>query len=197
MNYTHYIDVMSDGLVRACFPWSVPLALDRAEGEPVLLDGPVTWEGPLVTSVLYHLEGQLVWKETRPLAEVQAAAIDAIDSAADKVRQEVVSKQTNTEEYKRAETQAREYRAAGYPADPVPSCVASWAAAKRRDGWTGREAADDIIATADRWYALLDGIRALRLAAKEDVRHAVDGDEVAARTQQFQQDLTNLMKGTV
>lgn len=141
------------------------------------------------------VDGVVVWVETSPLKDVIAAAVAAIDGAADAVRLEVISKQTNAEEYRRAEQQAREHAAAGYPADDVPSCVASWAKAKHRDAWTSKDAADDIIATADRWYGLLDAIRDLRLCAKEDARHAADAAEVAARAGQFSNDLFTLMKG--
>lgn len=148
------------------------------------------------TEVLRYRGGSaLVWEETAPLGDMQDYAINQIDSAADRVRQGIVSKQTNTEEYKRAEAQARAFAAAGYPEDGAPSCVAAWADAKRRDGWTARTAADDIIATADRWYALLDAIRALRLIAKEDVRHAVNTATITARVAQFHSDLMALVTG--
>jgi len=160
-------------------------------------EGRLSFSPPSPTSVLNLEEGEdePVWVETASLADLVLRAIDQIDSAADVARQDVIAKQTNTEEYRRAEQQAREHAAAGYPVDDVPSCVASWAKAKRREAWTGKDAADDIIATADRWYGLLDMIRELRLCAKEDVRHAADAAEVGARAGEFAADLSNLMKG--
>ena len=137
----------------------------------------------------------LVWVETLTLVEAIANAISQIDGAADAARLEVLSRQTNTVEYQRAEQQARAFKASGYPSDDVPGPVASWAKAKYRDGWTARQAADDIIATADSWYALLDAIRDLRLCAKEDVRHASSNDDVSTRVKQFSSDLYDLMKG--
>ena len=137
----------------------------------------------------------LVWVETLPLSAVVSTAINTIDSVADTVRLGVISKQTNMEEYKRSEQQARAFKTSGYPVDDVPSCVASWARAKYREGWTAQQAADDIIATADRWYGLLDSIRDLRLCAKEDVRHATSSSSVAVRVQQFTSDLTSLTTG--
>jgi hypothetical protein len=176
-----------------------------AEDAPVidghdLVEAPVDFDrgwpaAPTDTAVLHWVDGALAWVETAPVADLIERGIQQIDGAADTSRLGVLSKASATEEYKRSEAQARAYRAAGYPPDDVPSCVASWAKAKRRDAWTAQQAADDIIATADEWYGLLDGIRDLRLCAKEDVRHAADSGEVAARVQQFSADLTDLMKG--
>jgi hypothetical protein len=135
------------------------------------------------------------WVETATLADLVAAGISDIDSTADAARLDVLSRPTNSEEYRQAETQAREFKAAGYPATDVPEDVDSWASAKYRDGWTAQQAADDIIATADTWRGLLSSIRRLRLSAKEDVRHAADGAGITARVGTFKTDLANLMKG--
>lgn len=157
------------------------------------------WQGAIPLSDPPAPDAVLEWQDApvwvASISEIIAHAIDKIDSAADSARLEVISRQTNTEEYKRAEQQARAFSAAGYPSGSVPSCVASWAKAKYRDGWTAQEAADDIIATADRWYGILDSIRDLRLCAKEDVRHASTSNEVSARVQQFTADLASLMMG--
>jgi hypothetical protein len=136
-----------------------------------------------------------VWVETLPLASAVAAAIGVVDGIADQARLGVLSKQSNTEEYRRAEQQARAFKAAGYPPADVPSCVASWAKARYRDGWTDQQAADDIIATADRWYGILDVIRDLRLRAKEDVRYASSNGDVSARVLHFKSDLSTLITG--
>lgn len=68
-----------------------------------------------------------------------------------------------------------------------------WATAKQ---WTAQQATDDIMATADEWYAALDKIRDLRLNAKENVRRvtgvAADIDAIVA---QFMTELSTLMKG--
>lgn len=137
----------------------------------------------LDTEVAYFRDDTVIWIDTASLAEHRTNAIGAIDAAGEALRLAVISKMTQTPEYERAEQHAREYRAAGYPEGEdayVPPGVSSWAMAKWRAGWTARQAADDILATADRWYALLDDIRALRLANKEDVRHATTAGEVAA-----------------
>jgi hypothetical protein len=162
----------------------------------------VDWQEPLNLSDCPSNTSRLkwsgqapVWVETAPLANVTARAIDQIDGAASAARLAVISQQTNMPEYERAERHAREYKAAGYPVDDVPRAVAGWAAAKHRESWTARQAADDIIATADAWIGLLDDIRDLRLYAKEDVRYAADCEEVTARVEQFSNELTNLMKG--
>jgi len=193
----------SDNLIAGCMwqddPDDGPVVPQHdAPYGTVLVDPPepFTRDGRRDTEMAYLIDGQIVWRDVQPLVDAVVDAVAAIDTAADVARMEVIARQTNTTEYQRAETQARAFKAAGYPDKDVPSCVASWAKAKRRDGWTARQAADDIIVTADRWYGVLDAIRELRLCAKEDVRHAAGNDDVAARAAQFAADLSNLMKGT-
>lgn len=195
----HFAEVDADGLVLQVLTVdddSEPQAAhDGAQIFP--LAEPIDWAAqPTETSAVMWNDGAPAWVEMSQLAALVDRAISAIDSAADAARSDVISRQTNTLEYQRVEMQARSFRTAGYPDTDVPSGVASWASAKYRDGWTARQAADDIIATADAWYGLLDGIRDLRLHAKEDVRHAADGGEIAARVAVFKTDLSNLMRGT-
>lgn len=203
MTTYHFADVMPDGCVRACLPGEGEddgsLFVPEVEGIAVMLDGPINWRGPTPTAVLYwECELGLHWKEGATAADLPAIreqAIDAIDTAGEALRMAVISRMTQTPEYVRAEQHAREYRAAGYPEGEdayVPPGVASWAMAKWRQAWTARQAADDILATADRWYALLDEIRALRLANKEDARHATTAGEVAAIVADMQADMQAL-----
>lgn len=152
-------------------------------------------EAPTPTSEYMWTDAGPTWVEKAPLDIVVERTIDRIDSAADTARMAVIAKQTNTPEYQRAEAQARAFKAAGYPVGAVPRNVAGWVAAKWRDEMSAQQAADDIIATADRWYQLLDDIRDMRLAAKEDVRHAADPAEVAARARLLETDLYTLMAG--
>lgn len=131
----------------------------------------------------YRGGSSLVWEETASVEEIRARAIGSIDAAGEELRMAVITRLTQTPEYERAERHAREYQAAGYPEGEyayVPPGVASWAQAKWREGWTARQAADDILATADRWYQILDDIRALRLTNKEDVRAAGTAAEITA-----------------
>ncbi len=154
-----------------------------------------TREGRRDTEAAYWRDGAIEWEDHAVLEDERAAAIDAIDAAGETLRLAVISRMTQTTEYVRAEQHAREYRAAGYPEGEdayVPPAVASWAMAKWRQAWTARQAADDILATADRWYALLDEIRALRLANKEDARHAQTASEVAAIVADMQADMRAL-----
>jgi len=140
-------------------------------------------EGRHDTEAAYWIDGAITWVDETPIEQYRAGGIDAIDASGETLRMAVISRMTQTPEYVRAEQHAREYRSAGYPEGEdayVPPGVASWAMAKWRAGWTARQAADDILATADRWYALLDEIRTLRLTNKEDVRHAATAGEVAA-----------------
>lgn len=157
------------------------------------------WQGrldfgaqPSPTSAYLWVDGEPKWVEVGTLAEAVDAAVLKIDSEADLARLQIVGDPTKIAEYQRAEIQAREYQAGGYVGTPPP-CVECWARAK---GWPGEQAANDIIATADAWYRLMERIRDLRLCAKEAVRNAPDSGAVAARAQQFTADLANLMKGT-
>lgn len=158
-------------------------------------DEEFTREGRRDTEAAYFVDGAISWVDGTPIDQHRAGAIDAIDAAGEALRLAVISRMTQTPEYMRAEQHAREYRAAGYPEGEdayVPPGVASWAMAKWREGWTARQAADDILATADRWYGLLDEIRALRLANKEDARHATTAGEVAVIVADMQADMRAL-----
>jgi hypothetical protein len=129
--------------------------------------------------------------DARALAILVDHAVAAIDAHADAARNAVVGDGTRVVEYKRAEDGARAFKAAGY-AGTAPPSVASWAAAK---DWTWQQSADDIIAAADRWYGALDAIRALRLQAKEDIRHAATNAAVDAILATFIATLTAAMQG--
>ncbi|MBD8531584.1 MULTISPECIES: hypothetical protein [unclassified Massilia] len=159
------------------------------------LPGPIDWsEQSTPTEVLHLIDEVPKWIETAPLAQIRAQAITAIDAAAESLRLAVVNRMTmQSEEYRRVEAQARAWREAGYPEEEggagAPRGVAGWAMAKWRDGWTNRQAADDILATADGWMHILDEVRDLRLMNKEDVRHAAEGAEIAAITADMRIDM--------
>ncbi|HEX9173858.1 MAG TPA: hypothetical protein VF861_14490 [Telluria sp.] len=191
MTYTHYADVLPDGRVRACFPWAgPPAALDRAEGEAVLLDGPVDWRGPTPTSVLHYLDGAFAWVEMAGLPAAQAYAIAEIDRIADAVRLSVAGDAARIEEYKVARAEALAYCDAGFEGDPPPY-VQAWVRPGKRDA---RQAAEDILATADRFQAILLKIRQLRLDAKEDVRDILDAAAAAAVLLNFTADLMTYLE---
>lgn len=161
------------------------------------LDSPINWATqPTSTSILRWGNGDPTWEETAPVEQHRAAAIDAIDAAGEALRLAVINRMTTqTEEYRRVEPQARAWRDAGYPESDeatAPRGVRGWAAAKWREGWTNRQACDDILATADSWYEILDTIRDLRLANKEDARHAPTAGEVAAIVADMQADMQAL-----
>jgi hypothetical protein len=204
----YFADVMPDGRVRACFAYDPPEVGPPVDGTPdpqleaqtegtlVPLAAPINWAGPTPTSVLHMADGVQTWIETAALSDLAASAGVSIDAQADAARL-TVSPPGRDLEYTRAEAQARPYAAANYP-DPVPSCVASWAAAKRWTNggtpWTGKQAADDIIATADAWYAALDAIRDLRLDAKQHALSVTSSAEINAVVTQFNNDLAAIME---
>lgn len=105
----------------------------------------------------------LIEREKPQVSMEQMCAL--IDQAADRARSAVVVDPVRAFEYDRAASQAIAYAEAGYP-EVVPPMVASYAIAGR----TPRQAADSIIAEAKLYVAALEGIRAYRLQAKEEVR---------------------------
>lgn len=189
-----YMTIAPDGRVDSLFDLDDDAAPPEVEGftlEEVAVPFNGWPPGPTLTAALHWRDGAFAWVETASLADSVTGAIAKIDSESDAARLLVVGDPTKIAEYQRAEAQARGYQASGY-AGMAPACVECWARAK---GWTGEQAALDIIATADAWYQLLERIRDLRLCAKEAVRNAADPGAVAARAQQFTADLANLMKG--
>jgi len=162
----------------------------------VPFNGMFTREGRRATEVAFWRDGVVEWEDHAVLEEERAAAIDAIDAAGEALRLAVINRMTTqTEEYRRVEAQARAWRDAGYPESddaPVPRGVRGWAAAKWREGWTNRQACDDILATADGWYSILDTVRDLRLMNKEDVRHAAAAGEIAAIVADMEADVRSM-----
>ena len=82
------------------------------------------------------------------------------------------------EEYRLAATETKAWRAAGSPADNVPSSISSWAVA---EGMTNEQSAADIEASEANLDALLLTIRAIRLAGKAAVNAATADYEVVAQ----------------
>lgn len=144
--------------------------IPQLEHEPdvrlIRFDGNFTREGRRDSEVPHLIDGAIVWVETASAAMSLPDVIAAIDAAADAARRAAIGDPARALEYQRAEMQARAYAAAGYTG-AVPRCVKAWADPK---GWTGQQAADDIITTADAWLEALDTIRDQRLAAKEAAR---------------------------
>lgn len=103
-----------------------------------------------------------------PLSRAQAAGLQQIDADVDALYARVIG--NRAAEYEQAEREATAYAHAGY-AGTVPGMVDAWAQAK---GWSGQQAADDIITQANAWRSAQTAIRAARLLRKEQVRAAED-----------------------
>lgn len=101
------------------------------------------------------------------------AALLKIDTDTDAIYGDVLG--NRAEEYMSAADDAAAYKAAGYTG-AVPAGVQSLATAK---SWTATKAADDILATSATWVTAQNGIRATRLARKEQVRVATDATSVS------------------
>lgn len=110
-----------------------------------------------------------------PLPVAQASAIAAIDAAVDRIYSAVLG--NRQAEYQAAEGQAQAFADSGHVLEPVPGMVQSWANAK---GWSAAQAAGDILTQAAQWRGTQELIRAQRLLRKEQVRAALDADELAA-----------------
>lgn len=109
-------------------------------------------------------------KKTELLAKTKSALCLEVDAVADVARLAIAGDPLRVVEYERAASEASTYRDAGYTG-PVPPSVKSWADAK---GWSGQQAADNILAEAAAWNQALYGIRDMRLKGKEAVRSAAD-----------------------
>lgn len=131
------------------------------------------------------------WSDQRTIEDAIAAAIIDVDREADTSRASVVGDPVRVKEYERAQQQAEAFRDAGFTG-AAPSCVDCWAVAKE---WTAQQAAEDILAASARWLGALDGIRALRLQAKEDIRRATSNAQVDALLATFTATLTAAMIG--
>lgn len=95
-----------------------------------------------------------------------------IDTAAGNARQRFVSVgQLIDMEYKLAEQQTKEWRAAGSPAGDVPLAISDWAVAA---GMTNEQAATDIEVTAESWALVLIAVRKIRLEGKAAIDAATD-----------------------
>ncbi|MCP1375403.1 hypothetical protein [Dyella lutea] len=111
------------------------------------------------------------------LPEVQAQLCQAIDAVADTVYMSIGGPSPGRlAEYQQAQTEATAFKDAGY-AGAVPPTVQCWATAK---GWTGQQACDDILATAQQWMGALQAIRSARLLGKQSVLNAADEASASA-----------------
>lgn len=98
----------------------------------------------------------------------------SVDSAADAARLAVVGDSLRVVEYDRAREQAAAYKAAEYQGT-VPPMVASWAI----NGRTAQQAADNILEEAAAYTNGLEQLRAVRLAAKEQIRISFEANNFA------------------
>lgn len=129
--------------------------------------------------------------DARELSATITKAVVMVDREADAARAAVVGDPVRVKEYERAQAQAEAFRDANF-SGTVPPCVACWATAKE---WTAQQATEDILAASARWLGALDGIRALRLQTKEDIRRATTNAQVDTLLATFTATLTAAMQG--
>jgi hypothetical protein len=121
------------------------------------------------------------WVRDVPLAELQAQALEQIDQAAGAARLRYITEVPGQQAvYLSKEAQARQFKAAGYPTGAVPPYVA--AEVQAMGEWaTPQQAADAILAIADRWQGELSPrIERERLRGKWAVQAA--GTAAAVQT---------------
>jgi hypothetical protein len=119
-----------------------------------------------------------------PLEQVQAQALEQIDQAAGAARLRYITEVPGQQAvYLSKEAQARQFKAAGYPADAVPPYVAAEVQAMGQ-GATPQQAADAILAIAERWQGVLSPrIELERLKGKRTVQAATTSAAVLAAAQ--------------
>lgn len=159
---------------------------------PLLLSGPLDFS--LVTPMFRYrvVEGAPALTPSA-LAGAKAFALDFIDNSADTARATILARPTNPEEYKFALADAEAYAAAGFQG-AAPRGVSGWAYAKRRQGWTAQQAAQDILDTAGLWVGAMYAIRDGRLDAKELVRDATTAYEVELILESYSDALSAVMQ---
>ncbi|WP_337056154.1 phage tail protein [Pseudomonas sp. USHLN015] len=103
---------------------------------------------------------------------------EAIDRAGNSVLESLVGSPLRLVEYEVAATEARAFKLAGYPIDAVPRSVSAWSIGGRHP----EQAANEIIAKAQRSEVAIHALREIRLVCKSKVRQAMaDGREDEAR----------------
>lgn len=128
------------------------------------------------------------WAPPVPTLPTREELAAEIDKASDALRLSIVGDPLRVEEYRIAREEATAFVAANY-SGTVPSSVQSWATAK---SWTPKQAADDIMHTAQLWSSALYAIRTIRLVGKEAVRNAADAAAVNTAYQTAINQLTAL-----
>lgn len=121
-------------------------------------------------------------------ARLQALCVD-VDREADNTRLLLSGDTLRALEHQRADESARAFLDAGAPAEAVPQAVAAWVTEQR----DARQAAEDIVAHADRFAEALLTIRSLRLQAKEKIRSATGAAQADAVREQVVQALRQLL----
>lgn len=143
-----------------------PLTQTRTDGDALLIDG--VWTQNWVIVNMPVAEAATV------LNAAKAAFILAVKAEAGQLTTQVLSGLSS--EYELAEREAASFKAAGYPATPIPSSVQSEVNSKAAKGVTitATAATDTILAAATRWRNAQAELRDNRLTVVSAAEVAVD-----------------------
>lgn len=160
-----YATLNLQGEIKSTYTKPNPLVRLRPDERMVRYDPPdvdlayytVTPVTPVIgKSVEFIVEEKVDLKKENYLAKV--------DRDVDKIYQAVIG--NREPEYRQAENEALEFKAAGFEG-PVPSMVKSYSMA---DGITTQQAAESILQKSEDWRQASSMIRSARLAAKAAIR---------------------------
>lgn len=129
-----------------------------------------------VTHTTHEFNGtEIVLKQPTPLAITKAAFILQVKAEAGQLTTQVLSGLGS--EYELAEKEATSFKAAGYPATPIPSSIEDEIASKAAKGVTitATVATDTILAAATGWRNAQKALRRNRLTVVSAAEVAVDG----------------------
>lgn len=195
----HYAEVGPDDRVIQCIhaeSADAVCAIEPSEGCTLhLLIEPIDWSGAASeTTVLFWNDGVPEFRETLPLSAVIARNVKRIDILADIARATILAHPTNVEEYRLAKIDALAFQEAGFVGEAGEG-VTTWTYAKRRQGWTDRMSAEDILTTAARWTAAVWMLRGHRLNVKELVRDSTTIYEAELLFEVYRDALNTSMQG--
>jgi len=172
-------------------PYADPLTQRRTELPPALTNG--VWAQTWEVIDLFPIEADKAAAIAANLIFIKTDFINQVKAEAGSITQQVL--QGLGSEYELAEKEATDYKAAGYPATPVPSSVQSEVNSKAAKSVTitTTVACDAILAAATAWRTAQAELRDERLSVSSAADVAGDAIELDALKTQWS-DFTAALK---